>query len=281
MTERTCSSEGCKRPHSARGYCSAHWKQWRNRNADVVAADKKEREAKRPSVCTVEGCDNASKARGYCGTHYSRWRQKGDPGDAYIKSPEPDRACSVDGCDRPHCARGYCSAHWQRWSDGKDLAADVRVVGHSTDRDKHGNKRCTQCETWKPESEFSRASTALDGLHSWCKRCVSYSSVPRKYRITVDQYSRTLETQGAACAICRKQDAAGRRLHVDHDHKCCPGQRSCGRCVRALLCGKCNVGLGAFDDDVSVLLGAIEYLKRWNTEALSDVRPIIPTDANT
>lgn len=48
-----------------------------------------------------------------------------------------------------------------------------------------------------------------------------------------------LQEQGGVCAIC-KQPPRRNKLHVDHDHSCCPGKRSCGRCIRGLLCASCN-----------------------------------------
>lgn len=27
---------------------------------------------------------------------------------------------------------------------------------------------------------------------------------------------------------------------IDHDHRCCPGERSCGQCVRGIVCRACN-----------------------------------------
>jgi len=43
------------------------------------------------------------------------------------------------------------------------------------------------------------------------------------------------------------------RLAVDHDHK--NGE------VRGLLCHRCNVGLGNFQDNPELLLKAYKYLK--------------------
>jgi hypothetical protein len=70
--------------------------------------------------------------------------------------------------------------------------------------------------------------------------------------------------QGGVCAICeRPPDKAKRvkRLVVDHDHACCPGGKSCGKCVRGLLCEWCNRILGLALDDPGRLAAAIRYLR--------------------
>lgn len=85
-----------------------------------------------------------------------------------------------------------------------------------------------------------------------------------KHGMTVEQYDALLAAQGGGCALCGTTEPKGRggeRFHVDHDHACCPGQRSCGKCVRALLCAHCNVGLGSFGDDPERLREAARYIE--------------------
>jgi hypothetical protein len=62
--------------------------------------------------------------------------------------------------------------------------------------------------------------------------------------------------QGGVCAICLKTDPAGRRLAVDHDHLT--------NLIRGLLCGKCNPGLGMFDDNPVRLRTAGFYLVKYD-----------------
>lgn len=77
----------------------------------------------------------------------------------------------------------------------------------------------------------------------------------RTYSITVEDYKKLFERQGGVCAICRKtcNRSNSKRLCVDHDHVT--------GAVRGLLCFKCNVGLGRFDDDVLTIDRAISYLR--------------------
>jgi hypothetical protein len=76
----------------------------------------------------------------------------------------------------------------------------------------------------------------------------------RKFGITVEQYKLMFDKQEGKCNICeRHQNEFKRALAVDHDHKT-------GR-IRGLLCYKCNQGLGHFNDDINLLLKAIEHLK--------------------
>lgn len=86
----------------------------------------------------------------------------------------------------------------------------------------------------------------------------------RRYSLTLEEYQDKIESQSSCCALCgRSIESLTRGLHVDHDHKCCPPNTSCGKCIRGLLCHGCNTGLGAFQDDINLLRKAIEYLQKW------------------
>ncbi len=73
----------------------------------------------------------------------------------------------------------------------------------------------------------------------------------KNYGITLEQYNTMLITQNNVCAICKL--TCSRRLSVDHCHKT-------GK-VRGLLCIKCNRGLGNFNDEISRLKAAVNYME--------------------
>src|SRR5438034_1376184 len=72
----------------------------------------------------------------------------------------------------------------------------------------------------------------------------------RKYRISSyglsqEQFDRLLAAQQHTCGMCHEPFQEGQLIHVDHDHACCQRKnRSCGECVRGLLCHACNIALG-------------------------------------
>ena len=71
-----------------------------------------------------------------------------------------------------------------------------------------------------------------------------------RYNLTFDQYNQFLEKQNYRCANFDCQSLfskEGNPPHIDHDHSCCPGRISCGKCVRGLLCAGCNVGIGNYE----------------------------------
>lgn len=82
----------------------------------------------------------------------------------------------------------------------------------------------------------------------------------RQYGLAAGQYEAIKAAQGGRCAICQRGQGITRRLAIDHDHSCCPGAVSCGRCVRGLLCGRCNDMLAHARDDHEVFLRAVGYL---------------------
>lgn len=80
------------------------------------------------------------------------------------------------------------------------------------------------------------------------------------FKITPEQYDQKLAEQDGRCAICLR---FMEKPHMDHDHRCCPGRRSCGECLRGLICFSCNTGLGHFTDDPAVLRLALNYLETY------------------
>lgn len=81
-----------------------------------------------------------------------------------------------------------------------------------------------------------------------------------KYGLTDLQFQSLLNSQGGVCAVCSLPITG--RLSVDHDHKCCPGSKTCGECVRGILHHTCNAALGSFYDSPEVLRKAAVYLER-------------------
>lgn len=86
--------------------------------------------------------------------------------------------------------------------------------------------------------------------------------------LTDEVYKHVLREQRGVCAICKERCKWGKDLAVDHDHRY-------GN-VRGLLCGRCNRGIGQFDDDPDLLREAANYLDRGLTTDLRRLR--VPND---
>jgi len=84
-----------------------------------------------------------------------------------------------------------------------------------------------------------------------------------KYSVTMDRLEEMEIEQGNRCAICGQVNSTGRSLSVDHNHSCCPGTKSCGKCVRGLLCDLCNRAVGLMRDNPSYLRSAADYLEKY------------------
>ena len=87
-------------------------------------------------------------------------------------------------------------------------------------------------------------------------------------KLTGEQLERLEGRCDARCEICGEPQRPTRKLCVDHDHE--TGN------VRGLLCHNCNLGLGAFQDRILLLISAIEYLQQRPAIAAKrvEVRPL-------
>ena len=109
-----------------------------------------------------------------------------------------------------------------------------------------------------------RKHRKTDGLCRTCKEkqkeFVPSSERLERYNLTRAEYDVLFQKQGGACAICKRPEPQlHKALAVDHDHK--TGQ------IRSLLCSKCNMGLGHFQDSPELLQAAIQYLSFHHKDA--------------
>ena len=122
-------------------------------------------------------------------------------------------------------------------------------------------KKCSKCKREKGVGLFYKDKSQKSGLNHRCIECEKGHKLEMNYGLTQEQYNEMLESQGGACAICpRTPEENGKALAVDHLHSCCPGEKTCGKCVRGLLCSDCNTGIGFLQDKTELLMNAAAYL---------------------
>lgn len=120
----------------------------------------------------------------------------------------------------------------------------------------NGERQCRGCEKWfKPQQRNKNRTYCFD-----CRKERGLINNLSKYKMTPEQYLDMYEAQNGLCAICKKPERDRKRLAIDHDHSCCPGANTCGKCVRGLICQRCNMGMGAMDDNPEIILAAYRYL---------------------
>lgn len=138
------------------------------------------------------------------------------------------------------------------------------------------HKWCNKCKKNLLHKHFSKCKTEKFNMSVSCRKCNSVEKRQRRlngrpernkeqerahnlksnYGLTVEEYDVLLEKQGRGCAVCGSLDSKTTRtkyLFVDHCHK--TGE------IRGLLCHKCNVALGLFEDNIEVLEKATAYLR--------------------
>lgn len=74
-----------------------------------------------------------------------------------------------------------------------------------------------------------------------------------RYGLTEEEYVDLAKAHRTGCAICGAAPPPGEKLVVDHDHD--------DDSIRGMLCTRCNVGLGMFQDDPERLQLAAQYLR--------------------
>lgn len=112
------------------------------------------------------------------------------------------------------------------------------------------------CKRWNANNPDKRSAM----YRSWRLRNLGKATLiqrraklKREYGLTVEQYAALVAAQDGRCAICGGPPRLQRKLAIDHDHTT--------GAVRGLLCGPCNVGIGALGDTAEGVERAVRYLR--------------------
>lgn len=176
-----------------------------------------------------------------------------------------------DGSHRSYCREcynSYMNERRYRINRACGRCHKVRVPG-----DGKRKSYCQPCyNEWQNErrrkvgrsrSKFCKCGDPLNGRnHSYCKECARL----RPYGLTKETFAAMFDRQGRCCLLCGRSESefepkAKHPFEVDHDHKT--------GIVRGILCGRCNTGLGHFDDDPDKLRRAADYIECSRIEAAS------------
>lgn len=168
-------------------------------------------------------------------------------------------------------------------------------VSHTYSQDTY--KTCSTCLIPKKLTEFFPRAGGQYGVEGHCNQCRRrgltavlvelgikrkvtleelatvdpdvYKKRTRRWKlfrmgVNEEWYRETLEKQDGKCAICEATEPGGSLVNfcVDHNHYCCGPRQACERCLRGLLCFRCNVNL-SFLENPDWTDKAIAYLNRF------------------
>lgn len=130
-------------------------------------------------------------------------------------------------------------------------------------------KLCKNCGETKPLEAFFKGN-CKGGASYWCKPCqLERTTALRhaknlrnpggKHGLDEDEFWGMIFIQDNRCAnqACRAENPT----HIDHDHSHCPGKLGCRKCVRGVLCSRCNTMLGFYEKDKEKFVGAMRYIE--------------------
>ena len=115
---------------------------------------------------------------------------------------------------------------------------------------------CLKCKIQKNIDLFYKYNYVPNGYVKTCIDCMSISRTSSNHNISEEQYLSMIKD---GCEVCGSFE----RLCVDHDHSCCQDtSKSCGKCIRGILCNKCNTAEGMLNSDRLLARRMVEYIEK-------------------
>ena len=262
---RFCTFEGCGRKHYANDLCQGHYGQTQRGLKPRPLSAPRTTGRRVTADCSFEPCDKPSRSQGLCNGHRNQVARGQELRPLRARRANgTEELCSFEGCTNTTTggAKGLCRGHYRQRNLGRDLEP-LPDWNDNDARDEQGRKCCASCREWLPVDSFHADASRKDGRQTRCPVCIRSQMLLNTYGVTLTRYNEMLASQSGGCAICGASESPDESsLAVDHNHACCPGRKSCGFCVRGLLCRPCNQGLGSFRDRADLMRSAVTYIEK-------------------
>lgn len=122
-------------------------------------------------------------------------------------------------------------------------------------------KRCGVCKechrAYRKKHYDENKQKYIDKARKWNR--AHSTETYHNHKLTRQRFEELLAKHEGMCWACKNRPA----IHIDHDHTCCEGKYSCGKCVRGLLCFCCNTGLGILGDNIDSVQKVLSYLEAY------------------
>lgn len=127
-------------------------------------------------------------------------------------------------------------------------------------------KACKDCgsTTRKLPHPGPRCVTCFRARKKVLKTSSHSSRMEKLYKLAPGEYDALYEAQGGMCYTCGPwtgNRGLTKKLSVDHDHSCCPKPPICGKCIRGLICSRCNSLLGELGDSAGHLFDRVDKIR--------------------
>lgn len=164
--------------------------------------------------------------------------------------------CCFENCNKIAVSKKLCQGHYAQFRR-KGTLVPIRKFRFIQIDQVNQKQFCSYCEYWLDYNCFGKRKDRNNAPQSKCNRCKTYE----KYNLTAREYDEILKKQNYECACCGISSEE-KNLHVDHDHACCKTGKSCGKCVRDLLCNDCNAVIGHLKESVKAAKKVLAYLEK-------------------
>lgn len=150
------------------------------------------------------------------------------------RSKQGETACLFPSCGRASHTRGYCQAHYAQVYRGQELRPILRGV----------RLTCLISDCAAP--------------YSYAGACDKHGQRMGKYGLSVIQLDMIF--RAAVCDACGESIASEAAHHIDHDHSCCLSGKTCGSCIRGILCSGCNTAIGLLGESPARITAVAAYV---------------------